>query len=143
MLITKAKTATSIPLLPLLSLSLSDLLEIDPVMSFKSALHYWMNYHLQKPSCHAVMTNQWVPTSDDLQARREAGFGLTTNIIDGENECGHGYDERVEKRIGFYKAFCDLIGVTYGENLDCYTQDPYGSSSVSKIYKAIYKIFME
>ncbi|XP_030937583.1 endochitinase-like [Quercus lobata] len=120
-----------------------DELAKDSVMSFKSALWYWMNCHLEKPSCHSVMTNQWVPNSDDVQAGRVAGFGLTTNIIDGENECGLGYDERVAKRIGFYETFCDLIGVTYGENLDCYNQKPYGSSPVSKIYKAIYKIFME
>ena len=124
-------------------LNYPDVLATDSVMSFKSALWYWMNCHLEKPSCHSVMTNQWVPNSDDVQAGRVAGFGLTTNIIDGENECGLGYDERVAKRIGFYETFCDLIGVTYGENLDCYNQKPYGSSPVSKIYKAIYKIFME
>ena len=56
------------------------------------------------------------------------GFGLTTNIIDGENECGICGDERVKKRIGFYEHFCDILGVSYGDDsLDCYTQKPYGS----------------
>nr|XP_023878330.1 basic endochitinase A-like [Quercus suber] len=35
-------------------LSDPDQLEKDPVMSFKSSLHYWMNYHLQKP--HAMLS---------------------------------------------------------------------------------------
>uniref|UniRef100_A0A2N9HQ08 chitinase n=1 Tax=Fagus sylvatica TaxID=28930 RepID=A0A2N9HQ08_FAGSY len=39
----------------------------DPVMSFKSALWYWTNCHSPKPSCHDVMTNQWVPNSDDVK----------------------------------------------------------------------------
>ena len=107
-------------------------------MSFKSALHYWMNYHLQKPSCHAVMTNQWVANSDDVEANRVAGFGLTTNIIDGETECGHG-DPRDQTRIHFYSIFCDLLGVPIDDEttgtLSCSNQQPYGPAPVTKIFK--------
>ena len=74
------------------------------------------------------MTNQWVRNLDDVIAGRVEGFGLTTNIIDGENECGIETAERVEKRIGFYTAFCDILGVSYGDNPDCYTQKPYNLS---------------
>uniref|UniRef100_A0A6N2LZ68 Glycoside hydrolase family 19 catalytic domain-containing protein n=1 Tax=Salix viminalis TaxID=40686 RepID=A0A6N2LZ68_SALVM len=26
---------------------------------------------------------------------------------------------------GFYKRYCDLLGVSYGDNLDCYNQRPF------------------
>ena len=109
-------------------------------MTFKSALHYWMNYHLQKPSCHAVMTNQWVANSDDVKANRVAGFGLTTNIIDGEIECGHVHDDpRDRTRIGFYKNFCNISGVPIIDpeppELNCSNQQPYGPAPVPKIFK--------
>lgn len=109
-------------------------------MSFKSALHYWMNYHLQKPSCHAVMTNQWVANSDDVNANRVAGFGLTTNIIDGEVECDHKTpDLRDLTRVDFYLTFCDLLDVPPVETgaietLDCSNQKPYGPAPVTKIF---------
>ena len=117
-------------------LSDPDLLEIDPVMSFKSALHYWMNYHLQKPSCHAVMTNQWVANSDDVAANRVAGFGLTTNIIDGEVECGRGeIDPRDRTRFNFYLTFLEVLGVpSETTELDCSKQQPYGPAPVTKIF---------
>ena len=101
----------------------------NAVISFKPALWYWTNSHSPNPSCHDVMTNQWVRNLDDvIAAGRVEGFGLTTNIIDGENECGICGDERVKKRIGFYEHFCDILGVSYGDDsLDCYTQKPYGS----------------
>ena len=36
-----------------------------------------------KPSCHAVMTGTWQPSSADSAANRQPGFGTTTNIING------------------------------------------------------------
>nr|POF23170.1 chitinase 1 [Quercus suber] len=75
------------------------------------------------------MTNQWVPNSDDVEANRVAGFGLTTNIIDGEVECGHGeIDSRDRTRFNFYLTFCDLLGVPIDaetratDTLDCSNQ---------------------
>ncbi|KAA3474578.1 LEAF RUST 10 DISEASE-RESISTANCE LOCUS RECEPTOR-LIKE PROTEIN KINASE-like 2.4 [Gossypium australe] len=41
--------------------------------------------------------------------------------------CGHGPDNRVADRIGFYRRYCDILGVSYGSNLDCYNQKPYTS----------------
>lgn len=51
-----------------------------------------------------------------------------TNVINGEVECGDGTNEFVADRIGFYKRFCDILGVSYGHNLDCYEQKPFGSA---------------
>lgn len=56
------------------------------------------------------------------------GFGVITNIIDGD-ECGHGTsDDRSENRIGFHKRFCDILGVSYGDNND---QKPFGSTTTT------------
>ena len=85
------------------------------------------------------MTNQWVANSDDVEANRVAGFGLTTNIIDGEIECGHGDDPRDQTRIGFYSTFCNISGVPIDRQASehsCSNQQPYGpAESVTKIFK--------
>jgi chitinase len=103
-----------------------DLVASDTKISFETALWFWMTPQSPKPSCHDVMTGQWSPSAGDVAAGRLPGYGVTTNIINGGLECGHGVDDRVADRIGFYKRYCDLLGVTYGDNLDCYSQTPFG-----------------
>ncbi|KAA0869750.1 chitinase, partial [Enterobacter hormaechei] len=105
-----------------------DLVATDAVVSFKSALWFWMTPQSPKPSCHDVITGQWKPSSGDSAAGRLPGYGTVTNIINGGLECGRGQDGRVQDRIGFYKRYCDLLGVGYGDNLDCGGQRPFGSS---------------
>lgn len=100
----------------------------DAVISFKTAIWFWMTPQSPKPSCHQVITNQWNPTAADTGAGRYPGYGVVTNIINGGLECGRGYDDRVADRIGFYKRYADILGVSYGNNLDCYNQRPFGSS---------------
>ena len=78
-----------------------------------------------KPSCHDVITGNWRPSSSDTLARRVPGYGVITNIINGGNECGHGYNVNVANRIGFYKWHSDILGVGYGKNLDCYNQSSF------------------
>lgn len=105
-----------------------DLVATDPVISFKTALWFWMNARDNKPSCHAVITGQWTPTAADRAAGRGApGYGVITNIINGGIECGHGTDPRVTDRIGFYKRYCDVFRIGYGSNLDCDGQRPFNS----------------
>ncbi|KAK8626677.1 hypothetical protein V6N13_134310 [Hibiscus sabdariffa] len=104
-----------------------DVLINNATLSFESAFWFWMTPQAPKPSCHAVMTGEWRPSNNDIAAGRLPGFGVTTNIINGGLECGRpGPDSRVESRIGFYKRYCDMLGVTYGSNLDCYNQRPFG-----------------
>lgn len=93
----------------------------DLVVSFKTALWFWMTSQGNKPSCHAVMTGQWTPTVADIAAGRLPGFGVVTNIINAQ-EVGKVKDARVADRIGFYKHFCDILDVG---NLDCYNQRPF------------------
>nr|AUN87486.1 chitinase [Camellia fraterna] len=105
-----------------------DLVEIDPVISFKTALWFWMTTQLPKPSCHDVIIGNWTPTLADEVARRVPGYGVITNIINGGVECGRGPDPRVEGRIGFYKRYCsdEIFDVSTGDNLDCNNQVPFG-----------------
>ncbi|XP_065000448.1 endochitinase-like [Musa acuminata AAA Group] len=102
-----------------------DLVATDPTISFKTALWFWMTPQSPKPSCHDVITGSWTPSNADRAAGRLPGYGVTTNIINGGLECGKGSDARVADRIGFYKRYCDLLGVSYGDNLDCYNQSPF------------------
>ncbi|CAL4923611.1 unnamed protein product [Urochloa decumbens] len=107
-----------------------DLVSTNPVVSFKTAIWYWMTAQRPKPSCHDVILGKWTPTSADNSAGRVPGYGEITNIINGGRECGIGAanDQGANvNRIGYYKRYCDMFGVSYGNNLDCYTQQKYGS----------------
>ncbi|KAF2302350.1 hypothetical protein GH714_034491 [Hevea brasiliensis] len=104
-----------------------DLVATDAVISFKTAIWFWMTAQSPKPSCHDVITGRWSPSATDRSAGRVPGYGLVTNIINGGLECGKGWNAKVEDRIGFYKRYCDILGVGYGNNLDCYNQRPFGN----------------
>ena len=104
-----------------------DLVATDATVSFETAVWFWMTPQPPKPSCHAVVTGQWAPSPADTAAGRLPGYGVVTNIINGGLECGHGADSRVADRIGFYKRYCDLLGVTYGNNVGCANQRPFNS----------------
>ncbi|KAF3337160.1 chitinase 1-like protein [Carex littledalei] len=112
-------------------LSNPDLVATNPTVSFKSALWFWMTPQSPKPSCHAVMTGQWTPSAADQSAGRLPGYGVVTNIINGGIECGKGSDTTgaVADRIGFYKRYCDLLDVSYGNNLDCYNMKSFDQIS--------------
>ena len=77
------------------------------------------------PIGHAVITGQWIPSGADLAAGWAPRFGMITNTINSGIECGHGHDNRVADRIGFYKRYCNIFGIGYGGNLDCYKQSPF------------------
>lgn len=105
-----------------------DLVATDPVISFKTAIWFWMTPQSPKPSCHDVITGRWNPSTSDRAAGRLPGYGTVTNIINGGLECGRGHDSRVQDRIGFYKRYCDIFGIVYGDNIDCASQTPFASS---------------
>lgn len=102
-----------------------ELVETDSVISWKTAVWYWMTAQSPKPSAHAVMTGQWTPSAADQSANRLPGFGVTTNIINGGVECGHGTDSRVQDRIGFFQRYAGILGVSVGSNIDCGSQTPW------------------
>ena len=98
----------------------------NAVISFKTAFWFWMTPQSPKPSCHDVITGRWTPSNADRTAGRLPGYGTITNIINGGLECGKGANDKVASRIGFYKRYCDILKVSYGDNLDCYNQRPFG-----------------
>ncbi|KAF8405512.1 hypothetical protein HHK36_010419 [Tetracentron sinense] len=103
-----------------------DAVATDATISFKTAFWFWMTPQSPKPSCHNVITGGWTPSNADRAAGRVPGYGVITNIINGGIECGKGTNAQMEDRIGFYKRYCDKLGVSYGDNLDCYNQRPFG-----------------
>jgi len=102
-----------------------DILVNDPVVSFGSAIWFWMTAQDPKPSCHSVMAGKWTPTADDIKKGRLPGFGTTLNIINGGQECGKPSAERTKYRYEFYKYFCKYFKVAPGENIECTDQKPF------------------
>ena len=103
-----------------------DQVKLDGEISFSTALWFWMTPQLPKPSCHAVMSGGWTPTPEDVNRGRTPGFGMTINIINGGKECGMGSNEQANSRVNFYRQFCQMLGVSIGDNLYCDRMQPYG-----------------
>ena len=94
------------------------LVSTDGVTSFRASLWFWMTPQSPKPSCHAAITSSgWL-------AGRPTGYGLVTNIINGAVlQCGSGVTSPAENmKIAYYKRYCDILGVSYGSNVDCSNQ---------------------
>nr|AAP35271.1 chitinase [Euonymus europaeus] len=104
-----------------------DLVATDAVISFKTAIWFWMTAQSPKPSCHDVIIGSWRPSGADTAAGRVSGYGVITNIINGGIECGKGQNPQVEDRIGFFRRYCQILGTGTGNNLDCYNQRPFGA----------------
>jgi len=96
----------------------------DPVLAFKTALWFWTTASPPKPSCHDVMIGNWTPSSADIAAGREPGFGETINIINGGIECDQ-TSAAASNRITYYQNFCSQLGVSPGSNLSCASAQPY------------------
>jgi len=97
----------------------------DPVVSFKTAIWFWMTAQGNKPSCHDVALGNWTPSDADTAAGRVPGYGCITNIINGGIECGVGANDANVDRIGYYQRYCGMLGIDAGANLDCYTQQHF------------------
>ena len=50
---------------------------------------------------------------------RVAGFGMTTNIINGGLECNQPKTAAVADRVGFFERYASIVGATVGANLYC------------------------
>ncbi|KAF4377411.1 hypothetical protein F8388_013757 [Cannabis sativa] len=70
----------------------------DAVVSFKSALWFWME------NVHSVIGQ---------------GFGATTRKINGALECDGKQPDKVQARINYYNDYCKQFGVAPGDNLSC------------------------
>jgi hypothetical protein len=109
-----------------------ELVAMDGVLAFKTALWFWMTPQSPKPSCHDVMVGRWTPDARDIAAGRRPGFGATINIINGGVECSYALDtppreapRNVQDRLRFYAYFTQRFGVSPGENVECGTMTRY------------------
>ncbi|XP_051133029.1 endochitinase EP3-like [Andrographis paniculata] len=77
-----------------------DIVATDRVISFKTALWYWMN------NCHDLIISG-------------QGFGATINAINGALECNGGNPATVTSRVRYYTELCQQLQVDPGNNLRC------------------------
>ncbi|KAK1410659.1 hypothetical protein QVD17_37197 [Tagetes erecta] len=75
-----------------------EIVATDPVISFHTALWYWMEY------VHSIIGQ---------------GFGATIEAINGQVECGGRNQPAVDARIRYYTQYCSQLGVETGGKLTC------------------------
>ncbi|XP_062111295.1 mulatexin-like [Humulus lupulus] len=86
-----------------------DLVATDPVVSFKTALWFWMTKHDSKPSCHDILINANSQISS---------YTVIDKIVNGNSQVEENKLEensRVSTSVGYYKRYCDMLGVSYGK----------------------------
>ncbi|MFC4232315.1 chitinase [Parasediminibacterium paludis] len=99
-----------------------ELVASNGIIAFKTALWFWMKAQKPKPSCHDVMCGKWQANAEDSIQKRVPGFGMTILIINGGLECNttdKAFIENRNERIGFYKYFAKLLGISTDTNCDC------------------------
>ena len=90
----------------------------DSEAAFASALWRWMTPMDGKPSPHQVMTDQY---EEQANFNRYPSFGMTINVLNGEEECGTAYDEDANRnRIGHFITILKSFNDTFRE-----IEDPY------------------
>jgi len=95
-------------------------------ISFLSAIWFWMVPQPPKPSCHDVMVGNWESTAEDSSLNRcDSKFGMVINVINGGLECGGGVNPSAENRIGFYKHFADILGITIEDKFNYFEMKSY------------------
>ncbi|PON87709.1 Glycoside hydrolase [Trema orientale] len=85
-----------------------DLVATDPVVSFKTAVWFWMTQHDNKPSCHDILINA------NSKTGQVPSYGVIGNIINGVHNVIGGSSIG---SIGYYKRYCDMLEVSYGDDL--------------------------
>ncbi|KAF8402341.1 hypothetical protein HHK36_013295 [Tetracentron sinense] len=81
-------------------LNAPEIVATNSVVSFKTALWYWMN------NVHSIITSG-------------QGFGPTIRAINGVLECDGQNPATVSARVQYYTNYCDQLGVSPGDNLTC------------------------
>ncbi|PON78525.1 Glycoside hydrolase [Parasponia andersonii] len=88
-----------------------ELVATDPIVSFKTAIWFWMTQHNNKPSCHDIAIN-----ANSKAKSQVPSYAVITNIINGNSGHRSSLDQSnaVTTSIGYYKRYCDMLKVSYG-----------------------------
>jgi len=78
----------------------------DASIAWKTGVWFWM-------------TQSGAGTQTPHNGILNVGFGETIRSINGSLECGGRNPTQVQSRIDRYRRFCDMLGVSYGNNLSC------------------------
>lgn len=97
-----------------------DKLVADGRTYFMSGIFKWMVPFSGRPSPHAIITGQWTPSKEEMQASIPKGYGAIINLVDGKNLCGKyarypKARQMVEVWVAMKKLF-KLEAVTVTEN---------------------------
>ena len=88
-------------------------------LNFAASMWFFVTPQLPKPSMLQVISGTWRPNSHDLASKLIPGFGVTTMIINGAQECGQ-YNENAANRAVYYAEYAAKLNVDIsGEKLDC------------------------
>ena len=91
-----------------------DLLETDGYVSFGFAIWIYMSVTHPNPSMHYVVTGQWQPNQIDIDSGANVGFGMTTMILKGNEECGSTGDfAKATIRYEIYQELMNYFGVVF------------------------------
>lgn len=83
-------------------------------LNLSSAVFFFMTPQAPKPSMLHVIDGTWQPNAHDTSLNLEAGFGVTTNIINGGVECGTSSGEEIAQsanRIKYYRGHAENLNV--------------------------------
>ncbi|XP_062110892.1 mulatexin-like [Humulus lupulus] len=94
-----------------------DLVATDSVVSFKTAIWFWMTEHDNNPSFHNILVN----ANSGPNQLPTYGHGNYGGLRTGTNI------------VGYYKRYCDMLGVSYGDILDYFSDQTSFSPKVSSI----------
>lgn len=111
----------------------------DTWLNLASAVFFFMSPQPPKPSMQHVIDGTWQPNAHDQSLNLTAGFGVTTNIINGGIECGHGTEKQQSlNRMAYYKKYAAKLGVPVpsGEQLGCANQGKFDTKGAGAMFIA-------
>ena len=86
-----------------------------------------MTQHDNKPSCHTIVVNNNAKYKDhrDQNHAPNIGYANIGSIIKAESSNFGTNTVTTTTSIGYYKRYCDMLGVTYGDNLKYWYDHDY------------------
>jgi chitodextrinase len=108
----------------------------DTWYNLASAVFFFVYPQPPKPSMLFVVDGTWQPNESDVANGLVAGFGVTTNIINGGVECGGASEhEQSLNRIAYYREFANYLDVPIAEDevLGCANMQQFTSDSAAAL----------